>query len=240
MLAHYFGREESWPGQDLIGFSDEFDADLALGGYLSGVFPMPLPEAGFGPFMGWWSPVHRGVLPLDGVRWSRSLRQSAKHYGTSVDGDIEQVIDRCADPARPGGWIDARIRRVYLELAQRGIVHSVETRTPAGRLVGGLYGVSIGGLFAGESMFHDPDGRDASKVALMRLVAIMSDGLPGRLLDVQWVTSHLASLGAVEIPRRRYLALLEDALGSAPISWPAPASPQRTIPSKGAADARTA
>ena len=109
---------------------------------------------------------------------------------------------------------------VYTELHERGIAHSVEVRTPEGRLAGGLYGVSIAGLFAGESMFHDPViGRDASKVALLRLVEFLDDGVEGRLLDVQWVTPHLASLGAVEVDRVDYLRLLGEALELPTPDW---------------------
>jgi leucyl/phenylalanyl-tRNA---protein transferase len=169
--------------------------------------------------LGWWSPDPRGVLPLDGLRVSRSLRRSCERYAVTVDGDVDEVIARCADRRRPGGWIGADIRAAYGELARAGVVHSVEARDPAdGRLLGGLYGVSIGGLFAGESMFHDRrDGRDASKVALVALVGLLTeDGVPGRLLDVQWCTPHLASLGAVEVPRAEYESRLAVALEVAP------------------------
>ena len=222
MLAHLFGPPDDWPSADLIAFSDEFDAPLALAAYRSGVFPMPLHVGAFEHQMGWWSPVHRGVLPLAGVRVSHSLRQSAKKYRTTVDTAFDEVIRRCADPDRPGGWIDEAIVDVYTELFEAGIVHSVETWDADGRLVGGLYGVSLNGMFAGESMFHDPQfGRDASKVALLRLTRILDDG-HNRLLDVQWRTGHLASLGAVEIPRGVYLRRLDAALGQPPVVWPSP------------------
>ena len=133
----------------------------------------------------------------------------------TVDQDFDAVIGACADRRRRAGWIGTDFRRAYTELARRGIAHSVEARDRSdGRLLGGLYGVVLGGLFAGESMFHvDPDGRDASKVALVELVRMMTaDGLDGRLLDVQWCTPHMASLGAVAIPRTDYLERLERAL----------------------------
>lgn len=115
--------------------------------------------------------------------------------------------------AAPSGWIDAAIVEAYTELHRLGVAHSVEAWTPAGELAGGLYGVGLGGLFAGESMFHDPVlGRDASKVALLGLASVLDDGVEGRLLDVQWVTDHLASLGAVEVDRVDYLRLAEEAL----------------------------
>jgi len=155
------------------------------------------------------------VLPLQGLRLTRSLRRSCRRYAVTVDRDFDAVIAGCADRRRPGGWIGPDIRRAYAELSRLGIAHSLEARDPAdGRLLGGLYGVVVGGLFAGESMFHvEPDGRDASKVALVELVRLMTaDGVPGRLLDVQWCTPHLQSLGAVEISRADYLVRLQHAL----------------------------
>lgn len=219
-LSGTFGPPLSWPDQDLIAISEEFDTDLVADAYLAGVFPMPLEGSSLPDHaMGWWSPVHRGILPLDDVRITRSLRQSAKRYVVTVDAAFDEVIARCADPARPSGWIDLRIIAAYRELHLRGIAHSVEAWTPDGVLAGGLYGVSFGGLFAGESMFHDPAcGRDASKVALVRLCELL-DGPGTRLLDVQWVTDHLASLGAVEIDRVDYLRLLSEALDAPAPDW---------------------
>lgn len=236
VLAKVFGDESEWPEQDLIGFSTEFDAQLAVAAYCSGVFPMPLHETGFDGQMGWWSPVFRGVLPLDGLRVPRSLRKSAKRYTTTVDAVFGLVLERCGDPERENGWIDDDIRRVYRQLHHEGVAHSVETWDEQGHLVGGLYGISIGGLFAGESMFHDPvRGRDASKVALMRLVEVLDDGNPDRLLDVQWRTDHLGSLGVVEVDRPTYLFLLERALDQPATDWPGPDLPphQRAITTGG-------
>ncbi|CEG98524.1 leucyl/phenylalanyl-tRNA--protein transferase [Propionibacterium freudenreichii] len=170
MLAHVFGLEADWPGQDLVGFTDTIDTELTLAAYASGLFPMPLHESDFHG-MGWWSPVRRAILPLGALRVSHSLRQALNHYRTSVDTAFEQVLAGCADPKRPDGWIDQDVVAVYTQLFERGVAHSVETWDDEGRLVGGLYGVGMRGLFAGESMFHDPEhGRDASKVALVRLV----------------------------------------------------------------------
>ncbi len=124
----------------------------------------------------------------------------------------------CADPRRPQGWITRDIAEAYLELHRLGWAHSVETWRDD-RLVGGLYGIAIGGLFAGESMFHRE--RDASKVALVGLVSLMSDAhADRRLLDVQWVTPHLETLGAVEITREEYLDRLDVALDAPPLAWP--------------------
>ncbi|CAI9402578.1 MULTISPECIES: leucyl/phenylalanyl-tRNA--protein transferase [Aestuariimicrobium] len=236
MLLQAFGPESEWPDQDLVGFSDEFDPMLTLAAYQSGVFPMPLGEVGGGvagpDAMGWWSPVHRGILPLDRLRVSRSLRKSARRYTTSVDRAFDEVMERCAAPTRTGGWIDARVQQVFSDLHRAGWVHSIEVWDDRDRLVGGLYGVSMGGLFAGESMFHDEEfGRDASKVALVRLVEELHRGITteGRLLDVQWVTPHLASLGAVEVPRRRYLAMVAHAVEQPMPAWPAPEGSTRPV-----------
>jgi leucyl/phenylalanyl-tRNA--protein transferase len=215
-----FGRPADWPAQDLVAFSAEFDEALVLAGYTEGVFPMPLHESAFSQ-MGWWSPLRRGVLTPDGLRVTRSLRQSAKRYTTTIDTAFEQVLLACAEPSRPYGWIDPQIIRVYTALHRAGRVHSVETWDADGRLVGGLYGVSLGGLFAGESMFHNPvGGRDASKVALLRLVDVLSDDYADdRIIDVQWQTDHLASLGVIEIDRGEYLALLDEALEVPEPKW---------------------
>lgn len=209
-----FGPPRDWPAQDLIGLSDELDPDLVVLAYRCGVFPMPLHNSWFPARMGWWSPMQRGVLLPDGLRVTRSLRRSTRRYATTVDADFDAVIARCADPRRPHGWIDGEIVEVFTELHSRGVVHSVETWTSEGDLAGGLYGVSIGGLFAGESMFHDPViGRDASKVALVRLVSALSDtGASESLIDVQWRTDHLATLGVIEIDREEYLSVLDETL----------------------------
>jgi leucyl/phenylalanyl-tRNA--protein transferase len=219
-LSHAFGPEEDWPEQDLVALSDDFNAELVLEAYRAGVFPMPLQHSSFAARMGWWSPVRRAYLPLDELRVTRSLRKMSKRYRVTVDRDFDGVIAACGDLSREGGWIDDDIRTVYSELHRAGSVHSVETWDAEGRLVGGLYGVSLGGLFAGESMFHDAEfGRDASKVALMELVRIMGHNDIPRLLDVQWLTPHLESLGAAEISRHDYLELLDLALDVPAPPW---------------------
>jgi leucyl/phenylalanyl-tRNA---protein transferase len=228
-----FGPPRDWPAQDLIGLSDELDPDLVVLAYRCGVFPMPLHNSWFPARMGWWSPMRRGVLLPDGVRVTRSLRQSARRYVTTVDAAFGQVLARCADPGRPHGWIDDDIVDAFTVLHERGVVHSVETWTPDGRLAGGLYGVSLGGLFAGESMFHDPEiGRDASKVALLRLVRAMQRDGAERLIDVQWRTDHLASLGVIEIDRDEYLAALDETLALPTPDW----AGERELAERGAED----
>ncbi len=199
----------------VVGLGADLEPGTLLAAYRSGLFPMPVdPVFGGGPTLAWWSPDPRGVLPPDRMRVSRSLRQSAKRFEIRVDTAFADVVRACAHPERPGGWITGDVREAYTRLHQLGWAHSVEAWTADGRLAGGLYGVAIGGLFAGESMFRtdQPWSRDASKVALLGLVTMLRDGVAGRLVDVQWVTPHLASLGAVEIPRSEYLARLARAL----------------------------
>lgn len=198
---------------DLVAVGLDLEPGTLVAAYRAGLFPMRL-SGRRGP-LGWWSPDPRGVLPLDGLRVTRSLRQSVRRFDVTVDTDFGGVVAGCADRRRPGGWIGPDIRAAYAGLAALGVAHSVEVRTrDGGALAGGLYGVALGGLFAGESMFHRE--RDASKVALVELVRLMTDdGVPGRLIDVQWCTPYLAGLGAVEVPRERYLALLGRALGVA-------------------------
>ena len=154
------------------------------------------------------------MLPLDELRVSRSLRKSCARYEIRVDTAFVEVITACGERQRPHGWINSAIHDAYIELHALGWAHSVEAwSVDDGTLAGGLYGVAIGGLFAGESMYHRRT--DASKVALVGLVdRLRDDGHRGRdrLLDVQWVTPHLASLGAVAVSRERYLELLERAL----------------------------
>ncbi len=164
----------------------------------------------------WWSPDPRGVLPLEGLRVSRSLQKSCRKYTVVFDQEFEEVLDRCADSERAGAWIDESLRDAYLTLHDRGYAHSVETRDSQDRLVGGLFVVSVGGLVAGESMFHT--ARDTSKVALVGLVQHLRAHSGPVLLDTQWSTEHLSTLGAVEIPRAEYLDRLGKVL-SGPTPW---------------------
>jgi leucyl/phenylalanyl-tRNA--protein transferase len=160
----------------------------------------------------WWSPDPRGIVPLDDLRVTRSLRKSIKHFRTTVDAAFVSVVDACADRPDEGVWITDAMRTAYIRLHEFGWAHSVEAWAEDGTLAGGLYGVAVGGLFAGESMFYRR--RDASKVALVALVDLMRGaGDPSdRLLDVQWTTPHLRSLGAIDVPRAEYLHRLGRAL----------------------------
>lgn len=200
----------------LAGIGADLEPGTLLAAYRAGLFPMPIGRpARREVVLAWWSPDPRGIIPLDGLRVTRSMRQAAKRFEIKIDTAFDEVVTRCADPHRSGGWITEDIKAAYIRLHELGWAHSVEAWTQDGGLAGALYGVAIGGLFAGESMFHVPSrwGRDASKVALMALVDLLvADGVLDRLLDVQWLTPHLSRLGAVEIGRDEYLRRLRSAL----------------------------
>jgi len=182
-----------------------------IAAYRRGLFPMEIQSPK--RMLAWWSPNPRGIMPIDGLRVTRSMRQSAKHYTVRVNTCFADVMRRCGDPARKGAWITAEFVEAFTALHELGWAHSVEVFDGDNQLAGGLYGVRINGLFAGESMFHLR--RDASKVALMALVDLMRESGMS-LLDVQWRTDHLESLGAVDIEREQYLAILAEAVaGSA-------------------------
>ena len=153
-------------------------------------------------------------MPLDEFRPSRSLRRSARRFTVTADTAFADVIAGCADPRRRGGWITPQVRAAYLRLHALGWAHSIEVWDAGGTLAGGLYGVEIGGLFAAESKFHVRT--DASKVALAALVERLRAAGGARLLDVQWTTPHLASLGARDVARPEYLRLLAAALDEPP------------------------
>lgn len=184
-----------WPDDDCVAAGADLEPGTLAEAYRRGAFPMPHDDE-----LLWWSPLRRGVLVPTDLRVSRSLSRSVKRLHVTVDESFEDVIDACADPSRPGSWIDSSIRAAYVRMHELGWAHSVETRDADGTLVGGLYGLSIGGLFAGESMFHR--ATDASKVALVELVRLVG---PEGLIDTQWSTPHLASLGVVEWSRDVYL-----------------------------------
>ena len=183
-----------------------------LTAYRSGLFPMRVSSGD----LAWFSPDPRAVLYPANLRVSKSLERSRRHFEIRVDTVFDEVVAACAERAEGEyHWITPEIRAAYGELHRLGWAHSVEAWAAPGPglepvLVGGLYGVAIGGLFCGESMFHRV--RDASKVALVGLVRLLDDGADGRLIDCQWLTPHLASLGAVEISRDDYLASLAAAL----------------------------
>ena len=194
-------------GEDgLVGIGADLEPATLVDAYRRGIFPWPHPGAP----LPWFSPDPRGVIPLDGLVVSRSLRARIRHCGweTTVDHAFSTVIAGCADRPGPvgeaGTWITAPMRAAYQWLHGLGHAHSLEVWAD-GELVGGLYGVAVGGVFTGESMFHL--ATDASKVALVDLTARLAEA-GGCLIDVQVVTPHLASLGARDLPRAEFLERL--------------------------------
>jgi leucyl/phenylalanyl-tRNA---protein transferase len=190
--------------------NSDITPEVLLRAYACGIFPMA--ESADDPSLFWVEPEIRGVIPLDGFRVTSRLARTVRTdaFTVTADRSFKAVIDGCAapQPGRNDTWINKRIRDLYIGLHGLGHAHSVEV-WQGDELVGGLYGVSLGRAFFGESMFHRV--RDASKVALVHLVArLISGGF--ELLDTQYVTEHLRSFGAVEIPRRRYTTLLDNAL----------------------------
>jgi leucyl/phenylalanyl-tRNA--protein transferase len=194
------------------GKGNEITTDVLLKAYACGIFPMA--ESAEDPSLFWVEPDLRGVLPLDGFHCPRRLARTVRrdHFDVRVDTAFEAVIAGCAAPApgRRKTWINGRIRALYGELFERGHCHTVESWQD-GKLVGGLYGVSIGAVFFGESMFSRRT--DASKVALVHLVARLRAG-GYRLLDTQFLTEHLSQFGALEIPREDYAERLEQAVAA--------------------------
>ena len=184
----------------------DLEPETLLRAYRRSLFPMRISTGE----LTWFSPEPRGILPPERLKVSDSLRRSRKRFEIRVDTAFEQVIAACgAVHKEEYDWITDEVQEAYVRLHLLGHAHSVEAWRH-GELVGGLYGVAIGGLFAGESMFHRQ--ADASKAALIGLVELMHEGRGERLLDIQWLTPHLASLGAIEIPRAEYLERLERVL----------------------------
>lgn len=204
-----FPTHDQWDDDDdVVAVGADLAPDTLLFAYSHGMFPMFLDKRH--SELGWWSPVQRGIIPLHGLRITKSMRNSARKFHCTVNVAFEEVMNACATTHTQGNWIDAQFIKAYSELHQLGHAHSIEVWNNNDELVGGLYGVRINNFFAGESMFHRET--DASKVALMFLVDLMT--LAGMtLLDTQWQTEHLASLGCIEVPRDAYLALLSDAVG---------------------------
>lgn len=188
----------------------EITPQVLLKAYGCGIFPMA--ESAYDNALYWIEPERRGIIPLNAIHIPRSLAKIIKkdRFDVKIDTDFHGVIDGCASlrAGRKSTWINDRIRELYYQLFKLGYCHTVET-WQNGRLVGGLYGVHLGGVFFGESMFSYE--RDASKVALVYLFARLING-GFKLLDTQFVTDHLRTFGAVEITRDKFQILLEDAL----------------------------
>ncbi len=190
----------------LLAIGADLEPQTLLAAYSQGIFPMPVSD----DYIGWWSPNPRGVLELDHLIVHRSLRRAMRRFDVSVNTAFAQVVDGCADPKRPQGWIDDRMSAAYVRLHEIGHAHSVEV-WHQGELVGGLYGIAIGGLFAAESKFHKMS--DASKVALVALVEGLRDGYD-RLIDAQFPTTHLGTLGITAISGEAYLKRIAEVMNS--------------------------
>ena len=198
-----FPDPASADGDGFVAIGGDLRPGTLLAAYRQGLFPMPARRR-----LGWWSPDPRGVIPLDGLHVSRTLRRSCARFEVRANCAFTQVMTACGDRRRPHGWINRDFVAAYSHLHDLGWAHSVEVYLGAD-LVGGVYGVGSGRFFAGESMFHHVT--DASKVALVALVDILR-ARGATLFDVQWTTDHLRSLGAVDLPRTEYLRRLADAV----------------------------
>jgi leucyl/phenylalanyl-tRNA---protein transferase len=206
---------------DLITLGADLEPGTLLAAYAQGLFPMPwendtsafsIPahpvqrKTEHNSALGWWSPDPRGVILAELWEPNRSMRRARRKYRITVDEAFDDVVAGCGNPERPHGWITPEIHAAYAQLHKLGWAHSVEARDEEGRLVGGLYGVAIGGFFAAESKFHR--ATDGSKAALAGLCEICG---PEALIDVQWATPHLMRLGVLEIGRAEYLERLAEA-----------------------------
>lgn len=201
-----------WPKETFFGSS--WRPEVLIEAYSRGLFPMPYEIDGVEIAIGWWSPQPRAIFDPNQIRVTKSLKQSQKKFRVTVDQAFGEVVRACGNPDRPQGWINDSVISAYETLHQQGLAHSIEVWNPEGDLVGGLYGIELGGLFAGESMFHTE--RDASKVALVFLANVLNDG-ENRVIDSQWATEHLESLGVKTVLRQDYLARLPEFLKISPI-----------------------
>lgn len=193
--------------QELLAVGADLAPGTMLAGYRTGIFPMGLDDV----VLGWWSPQPRGILRPADFHASRSLARTLRRFELTVDQAFSDVVAGCADPQRPHGWITEEFKTAYASLHALGWAHSVEAWSD-GELAGGLFGIEIGGLFAAESMFHTRT--DASKAALFELTRRLGAAEPAerRIIDVQWATAHLRTLGVTEVTRTEYLDLLPEAL----------------------------
>lgn len=205
-----FPPADSADEHGIVGIGADLEPDTILSAYAQGLFPMPLDPDG--P-IAWWSPDPRAVLPID-MHVSRSLKKSMRRFHFTMNTAFVEVMTACANPEREHGWIDSQILRAYTRLHELGWAHSVETRNADGELVGGVYGIGLGRMFAGESMFHTET--DASKAALVHLTNVL-DAAGVVLFDVQWMTPHLSTLGAIDLSRSEYLRRLEEAVNNDPV-----------------------
>jgi leucyl/phenylalanyl-tRNA--protein transferase len=208
-----FPAPEQMPKDDLVTLGADLKPETLIDSYKHGIFPMHI-QIENKREIGWWSPQQRGILPLNKMNVSSSLKKSMKKYFVTFDQDFDAVIEGCGDDKRPKGWINKDIKTAYKKLFDLGYVHSVEVWNKKDELVGGLYGVEVNGLFAGESMFHKET--DASKTAMVYLVNQLREAGGERIFDVQWQTPHLKSMGVVKISRAKYISLLPEVMNTSP------------------------
>jgi leucyl/phenylalanyl-tRNA--protein transferase len=208
-----FPTPEQMPKDDLVTLGADLKPETLIDSYKHGIFPMHL-QIENKREIGWWSPQQRGILPLNKINISSSLKKSMKKYFVTFDQDFDAVIEGCGDDKRPKGWINKDIKTAYKKLFELGYVHSVEVWNKNDELVGGLYGVEVNGLFAGESMFHKQT--DASKTAMVYLVNQLKEAGGERIFDVQWQTPHLKSMGVIKISRAKYISLLPEVMNTTP------------------------
>ena len=201
-----------WP--KLTKFGSTWDPEILLTAYRSALFPMPYEIDGNESAIGWWSPQERAIFYPSELHISRSMKSEMKKFKVTLDVDFTAVIRACGNPERESGWINEDVISAFTTLHQLGFAHSIEVWDSDGKLVGGLYGLELGGLFAGESMFHT--AKNASKVALIHLAGLLNDG-SARVIDTQWMTSHLASMGAKAMSRRDYCQMLPRLLEIPPL-----------------------
>ncbi len=206
------------PGVDLACVGADLEPVTVLHAYAMGLFPMQVDTELGEQELGWWSPDPRGILRLEEIIVSRSLRRSMQKFTVTFDQEFVLVMRACWRAGGEGNWITDEFVQTYSHLHERGFAHSVEVWNSEGELAGGLYGIELGGLFAGESMFHLD--RDASKVALVTLVEKLGNCVGPRLFDVQWNTDHLESMGATQIDRGDYLKELAGVLNTQPCFGP--------------------
>ena len=201
-----------WP--KLTKFGSNWDPDTLLNAYRFGLFPMPYEIDGNESAIGWWSPKSRAIFYPDQIHISTSLKSEMKKFTVTVDQNFEAVIRACGNPERESGWINEDVISAFTTLHEIGVAHSIEVWDGDGSLAGGLYGLELGGVFAGESMFHVV--KNASKVALVHLGGLLNDA-QGRVIDTQWMTGHLESMGAKTIDRGDYCQMLPSLLGISPV-----------------------
>jgi len=209
-----------WP--KLTNFGSNWEPETLLSAYRTGLFPMPYEIDGSESAIGWWSPASRAIFYPSEIHTSTSLKSAMKRFRVTVNQDFAAVIRACGNPDRVSGWINVDVISAFTVLHQMGMAHSIEVWDHDGELAGGLYGVELGGVFAGESMFHVT--KNASKVALVHLGELLNDGTE-RIIDTQWMTSHLESMGAKPIERRVYCQMLPDLLVIPPVFSSLPGLP---------------